>query len=302
MIRVLSPQNGQRRWSNMNTKHAYYERKKRVVQFREKVRNRETNIPDGMYTKCTQCQSIVHENDVREQQYVCPRCGYYFRMYAVDRILMLADADTFAEIDATMAVQDPLAFPNYPEKLEGLRESTGLNDAVITGTCEIEGVKTALAAMDSHFLMGSMGSVVGEKLTRLIEKATKEKLPLIIISTSGGARMQEGIFSLMQMAKVSMALKRYEMIEQPYISVLTDPTTGGVMASFAMLGDYIFAEPRALLGFAGKRVIENTIGQKVPDNLQRAETLLKNGFLDGIIKRNEMKKTLATLVKMHEVK
>lgn len=285
----------------MGSKHAYYERKKRVIQFRQKVRNRETDIPDGMYTKCNKCHSIAHSHDVRENHYICPRCGYYFRMYAVDRILMLVDNDTFAETDAMMQSVNPLDFPDYTEKVGNLNVITGLNDAVITGTGCIDGKKAAIAVMDSHFLMGSMGSVVGEKLARLVEKATDEKLPLIIISASGGARMQEGIFSLMQMAKVSMALKRYEAVKRPYISILTDPTTGGVMASFAMLGDYIFAEPKALLGFAGKRVIENTIGQKLPDDFQSAENMLKNGFLDGIIKRDQMKIQLSKILHMHEV-
>lgn len=286
----------------MNSKHAYYERKKRVVQFRKKVQKRETDIPDGMYTKCTKCHGIVHENDVRERNFTCPRCGYYFRMYAIDRILMLVDSDTFAETDAVMPLCDPLEFPDYPAKLERLQQETELNEAVITGTGCIDGVKAAIAVMDSHFLMGSMGSIVGEKLARLVEKATRETLPLIIISASGGARMQEGIFSLMQMAKVSMALKRYESVSQPYISIMTDPTTGGVMASFAMLGDYLFAEPKALLGFAGKRVIENTIGQKLPDDFQSAENMLENGFLDAILSRDEMREKLAKLLHMHEVK
>lgn len=285
----------------MGSKHAYYERKKRIVQFRQKVHKREADIPDGMYTKCTKCHSIVHSQEVKEKQYTCPKCDYYFRMYAVDRILMLVDGDTFAETDALMTSKNPLDFPDYTEKVEHLKVTVGLNDAVITGTGCIKGQKAAIAVLDSHFLMGSMGSVVGEKITRLVEKATVEQLPLIIISASGGARMQEGIFSLMQMAKVSMALKRYEEIQQPYISILTDPTTGGVMASFAMLGDYIFAEPKALLGFAGKRVIENTIGQKLPDDFQSAENMLKNGFIDGIMKREQMKDQLATILQMHGV-
>lgn len=286
----------------MSSKHAYYERKKRIVQFRQKIQSREVDIPDGMYMKCSKCHSIVHTSDVRERHYTCPRCGGYFRMYAVDRILMLVDADTFAETDALMQTVNPLDFIDYDKKVEKLKNETKLNDAIITGTGNIDGVKTALAVMDSHFLMGSMGSVVGEKLTRLVEKATAEKLPLIIVSASGGARMQEGIFSLMQMAKVSMALKRYETVDKPYISILTDPTTGGVMASFAMLGDYIFAEPKALIGFAGKRVVENTIGQKLPADFQSAENMLKNGFLDGIVKREQLREQMALLLKMHEVK
>lgn len=286
----------------MNTKHAYYERKKRVVQFRKKVRHRENDIPDGMYTKCSTCKCIVHTQDVKERNYTCPKCASYFRMHAIDRILMLVDADTFAETDAQMHSQNPLEFPHYNEKLNQLNQTLGLQDAVITGTGCIENYKVAIAVMDSYFLMGSMGSVVGEKLTRLIEKATKEELPLIIISASGGARMQEGIFSLMQMAKVSMALKRYEKTPTPYISILTDPTTGGVMASFAMLGDYIFAEPKALLGFAGKRVIENTIGQKLSNDFQSSENMLKNGFLDGIVNRESLRGQLGLLLRMHEVK
>lgn len=285
--------------SDYDITKAFEVRKLRTLKFRKKIESTEVDIPSGVYKKCGSCSAILHECDVISSNFSCPRCGTYFRMRAVDRIVMITDPCTFAEIDETMQTLNPLEFPDYKEKLARDIEKTALNDAVITGTAFIDDIKIALAVMDSHFLMGSMGSVVGEKLTRLIEKATAEKLPLIIFCASGGARMQEGILSLMQMAKTSSALKSYAHCGCPYISVLTDPTTGGVTASFAMLGDYIFAEPKALIGFAGRRVVESTINQKLPNDFQSSETLLKNGFIDRIVPREKMQEELSYILKIH---
>lgn len=255
------------------------------------------HVPDGMFRKCESCGKTVYEEDVKNTYFCCPRCGKHFRIDPYTRIRLITDRESFEEWDAELTGEDPLQFPEYEEKLKYLQESTGLREAVITGQAKIAGQKTAIGVMSPDFLMGSMGTAVGEKITRMIERATKERLPVILFCCSGGARMQEGIFSLMQMAKTSQALKRHDAAGLLYVSVLTDPTTGGVTASFAMLGDVILAEPGALIGFAGARVIRQTIGGRLPEGFQSAEFLQKHGFVDRIVKREQMKRTLAVILK-----
>lgn len=257
----------------------------------------EAQIPDGLFEKCEKCNEIIYTEDVVANYYICPNCGNYFRISPRTRISMILDKGSFTEWDTELEISDPLNFPGYKSKLELMKLVTNLDEAVITGEGKIDDTKVAIGVMASNFLMGSMGQVVGEKITRMIEKATAQKLPVIIFCCSGGARMQEGIISLMQMAKTSQALKKHDEAGLLYVSVLTDPTTGGVMASFAMLGDVILAEPGALIGFAGPRVIEQTIGQRLPEGFQRAEFLLEHGFIDKIVKRNKLKQTLSMLVK-----
>ena len=257
-------------------------------------------IPAGLWKKCNKCGKPIYTEDVKENFYICPKCGGYFRVHAYRRIEMIADEGTFEEWDRFMQVSNPLNFPGYEKKLAAAREKSQLNEAIVTGTCRIRGQKTVVGVCDARFLMSSMGHNVGEKITRAVERATEEKLPVILFACSGGARMQEGIVSLMQMAKTSAALKRHHEAGQLYVSVLTDPTTGGVTASFAMLGDIILAEPGALIGFAGPRVIEQTIGQKLPEGFQRAEFLLEHGFVDKIVKREELRETLAMILKLHK--
>ena len=237
-------------------------------------------VPEGFVRKCNMGKGAIIAEDVRDGLYICPKCGGYFRIHAYRRIEMIADEGTFEEWDRGLATKNPLKFRGYEEKLAALQEKTGLSEAVVTGKVQIEGIDAVLGVCDGRFLMASMGEVVGEKITRAVERATREKLPLIIFTCSGGARMQEGIVSLMQMAKTSAALKRHSDAGLLYITVLTDPTTGGVTASFAMLGDVILAEPKALIGFAGPRVIGQTIGQKLPKGFQRSEFLLEHGFID----------------------
>lgn len=249
--------------------------------------------------KCNACRAVVLAESIIGNQYICPKCGNYFSVPARRRIEMLADEESFKEWDTGLTSGNPLHYKGYEDKVEALREKTGLDEAVTTGLARIGGHEVVLAVCDSHFMMASMGKVVGEKLTRAIEKATERKVPVIIVACSGGARMQEGIHSLMQMAKTSAALKRHHDAGQLYISVLTNPTTGGVTASFAMLGDIILAEPGALIGFAGPRVIEQTIGQKLPAGFQSSEFLLEHGFLDGIVERKEMKETLQRILRLH---
>jgi acetyl-CoA carboxylase carboxyl transferase subunit beta len=257
----------------------------------------DAQIPDGLFQKCVKCNEIIYAEDVLNNYYICPHCGNYFRISPRERISMVIDRGTFKEWNGDLPICDPLDFPGYKLKLEHVKEVTNLDEAVLTGEGQINSTAVAIGVMSSNFLMGSMGSVVGEKITRMIEEATKRRLPVILFCCSGGARMQEGIVSLMQMAKTSQALKRHDEAGLLYVSVLTDPTTGGVMASFAMLGDVIIAEPGALIGFAGPRVIEQTIGQKLPEGFQRAEFLLEHGFIDKIVKRNRLKQTLSMIVK-----
>lgn len=245
------------------------------------------SAPEGMLCKCAKCSAAVFTEEVSKNYYVCPECEAYFRMDARTRIKSITEEDSFVEWDTDLSIKNPLGTPGYEAKLQGLMEKTGLDEAVITGIGKIGKNETVLCVCDCRFMMASMGSNVGEKITRAVERATERKLPVIIFACSGGARMQEGIVSLMQMAKTSAALKRHSDAGQLYISVLTDPTTGGVTASFAMLGDIILAEPGALIGFAGPRVIEQTIGQKLPEGFQRSEFLLEHGFVDAIVSRKE---------------
>lgn len=270
----------------------------RNIRLTEKIRESldENLIPDGLFSKCDKCNEIIYSEDMIDNYYICPHCNHYFRIHPRTRLSMILDKGSFVEWDETLDISDPLSFPGYREKLEHTKILNNLDEAVVTGRGTINERQVAIGVMAATFLMGSMGYVTGEKITRLIERATKEKLPLIIFCCSGGARMQEGIISLMQMAKTSQALRKHDEEGLLYISVLTDPTTGGVMASFAMLGDVILAEPNALVGFAGPRVIEQTIGQKLPEGFQRSEFLLEHGFVDKIVKRNKLKQTLSTLV------
>ena len=251
---------------------------------------------------CKKCGAQLSAAKYGKNLYVCPTCGAHGRLLARTRIRQIADRDSFHELFGSLQTADPLNFEGYAEKIAALREKTGMNDAVVTGTCRIGGMKTCIGVMDSHFMMASMGSVVGEKLTRLFEYATEHALPVILFTCSGGARMQEGMFSLLQMAKVSGAAARHSEAGGLYITVLTDPTTGGVTASFAMLGDIILAEPGATVGFAGRRVIEGTIGEKLPDEFQSAEFVLEQGFCDAIVPRSRMKQTLADLLSVHGCK
>lgn len=257
-------------------------------------------IPAGLWRKCNKCGKPIYAEDVRGNFYICPKCGGYFRIHAYRRLEMIVDEGSFEEWDREMEVSNPLGFPGYEKKLAVVREKTGLNEAVVTGKAVIGGYAAVLGVCDARFMMSSMGHNVGEKITRAIERATRERLPVILFACSGGARMQEGLVSLMQMAKTAAALKRHHEAGQLFISVLTDPTTGGVTASFAMLGDIILAEPNALIGFAGARVIEQTIGQKLPEGFQRAEFLLEHGFIDKIVKREDWKETLTRLLRLHD--
>lgn len=262
----------------------------------------EPSVPEGMWTKCANCGEMVYTEDLIDNSYVCPKCGGYFRIDARTRISMLTDEGTFEEWDTSMETKNPLDFPGYLEKVTKLKKRTDLDEAVVTGRGKINGEDTVLAVCDTRFLMGSMGHTVGEKVTLAIEKATKEKLPIVIFTCSGGARMQEGIVSLMQMAKTSAALKKHSDAGLLYITVLTDPTTGGVTASFAMLGDIILAESGALVGFAGPRVIEQTIGQKLPEGFQRAEFIVEHGFADAIVERSQLGETISMLIRSSKKK
>ncbi len=264
------------------------------------IRGNGPKVPRGLLRKCNKCGSAIIAEDAIENYYICPKCGGYFRVDAYSRIARIADEGSFEEWDRGLAGGNPMNYRGYEEKVAALKEKTGLDEAVVTGSARIGGRRVVLGVCDGRFLMASMGEVVGEKITRAVERATKEKLPVILVACSGGARMQEGIISLMQMAKTAAALKRHSDAGALYISVLTDPTTGGVTASFAMLGDVILAEPKALIGFAGPRVIEQTIGQKLPKGFQRAEFLLEHGFVDQIVERADLRDTLSTIVRLHE--
>lgn len=256
------------------------------------------NVPQGIMTKCPKCGKVIYTKLLLKNFKMCD-CGAYFKVSAYERIVMLLDEGEILEYDKQLTTKNPLNFPGYADKLIKLQTQTGLVDGLVTGKGKIEGNPVMLAVMDAAFLMGSMGTAIGEKLTRAFERATIDRLPVIIFTASGGARMQEGIYSLMQMAKVSAAVAKHCEAGLLYITVLTDPTTGGVTASFAMLGDIILAEPGALIGFAGPRVIEQTIGQKLPHGFQRAEFLVEHGFIDKIVARDEMKHTLGTLLRLH---
>ncbi|MDD5938518.1 MAG: acetyl-CoA carboxylase, carboxyltransferase subunit beta [Clostridiales bacterium] len=248
---------------------------------------------------CPRCGQVFPRRDLARSRYVCPGCGYHYPVGAYYRLSLILDPGSFRELDEKLTSHDPLHFPGYTTKLEEARARTGIQEAVVTASGTIDGRRAAVGVLDSRFFMGSMSAAVGEKVTRLVEYAEKNKLPLIIFSASGGARMQEGILSLMQMAKTSAALERFSRRGGLYISVLTDPTTGGVTASFASLGDITLAEPGALIGFAGPRVIQQTIGQTLPEGFQRAEYLEEHGFLDAIVPRTQLRETLARLLKLH---
>lgn len=258
------------------------------------------SVPQGLWMKCPKCGEMIYKEDVVGASYVCPKCGGYFRMKAKTRIKLVADKDSFQEWYTDFPLCNPLDYPEYEEKLAVLKEKTHLDEAVCIGEARIENSPVVLGVCDARFLMGSMGHTVGEKITGAFEEATKRKLPVVLFCCSGGARMQEGIVSLMQMAKTSAAVKKHSDAGLLYIPVLTDPTTGGVTASFAMLGDIILAEPGALIGFAGPRVIAQTIHQKLPEGFQKAEFLVEHGILDGIVKREDLKQTLSGLLKLHE--
>lgn len=255
-------------------------------------------IPEEMWIKCPKCNTMLLTTDMEENLHVCTKCNHHFRMNGRQRVEMLADTDTFSEQDADLESTNILGFPGYEAKLEKARKS-GSKESVICGECKIGGITSELCVMDSDFMIGSMGTAAGEKITRAFEYATENKLPIIICTISGGARMQEGILSLMQMAKTSGAAKRHSDAGLLYITVLTDPTTGGVTASFAMDGDIILAEPDTLIGFAGQRVIEQTIRQKLPKDFQRAEFLLQKGFVDAVVSRNNLKNTIVKILKIH---
>ena len=275
----------------------------------DKIKKRENNvtnkksnidIPIGQWIKCDSCKEILYKDDVRKNYSICPNCGHYFRMHIGKRLKLIIDEGTYKRFDLNIDTTNPLDLEDYPKKLNALREKTGLEEAVACGTGKIKGEDVVICIMDSGFLMGSMGAVVGEKITYSIEQAIKLKLPLIIFAVSGGARMQEGIISLMQMAKTTAALTKLDEAGLLYISVLTDPTYGGVTASFASLGDIILAEPGSMIGFAGPRVIEQTIGESLPEGFQTAEFLLEHGFIDKIVERKDMKETLYKLINYHK--
>ena len=255
-------------------------------------------VPDELFSQCPGCKHTIYQKDLGSER-LCPKCGYTFRISAVERLQLTIDPGSFIELFTGIETKDPLKFPNYKKKLATVRELTGLDEAVLTGTAKIGGHQVALGIMDSNFIMASMGTVVGEKITRLFEYATVEKLPVVLFTASGGARMQEGIMSLMQMAKISAAVKRHSNAGLFYLTILTDPTTGGVTASFAMEGDIILAEPQSLVGFAGRRVIENTVRESLPEDFQKAEFLLEHGFVDAIVKRRDLPDTIASLVRLH---
>ena len=257
---------------------------------------------DGLWSKCPECGLVVYVKDLKANASVCAGCGHHHRIDSDERIALIADPGSFEVLNDALEPTDPLTFKDrraYADRLRESQAATGLRDGVVTGLCRVDGLALALAVMDFRFMGGSMGSVVGEKITRLVEEATARRLPLLIVCASGGARMQEGMLSLMQMAKISGALERHREAELLYMPLLTHPTTGGVTASFAMLGDLILAEPKALIGFAGRRVIEQTLREKLPDNFQTAEYLQDHGFVDTIVPRTQLRSSLASLLLLH---
>ncbi len=266
----------------------------------EKNKKTKIDIPVGKWAKCEKCKEIIYKETLRENLSVCPNCGHYFRMHINKRLELIIDKDTYKKFNINIETTNPLELEDYPKKLKTLREKTGIEEAVSAGTGKINGEEVVICVMDSGFLMGSMGIVVGEKITYAVEQAIEKRLPLIIFSASGGARMQEGIISLMQMAKTTSALTKLDKAGLLYISVLTDPTYGGVTASFASLGDIVLAEPGAMIGFAGKRVIEQTIGEQLPEGFQTSEFLLEHGFIDKIVERKDLKDTLSKLISFHK--
>ncbi|GAA0456273.1 acetyl-CoA carboxylase, carboxyltransferase subunit beta [Alkalibacillus silvisoli] len=259
------------------------------------------DVPEGLMVKCPSCRKIYYRKEIEKNLLTCPNCDYHHQMSAPERIGHLLDEGSFEEWDQDLVSENPLQFPDYLKKIEKDQKKTGINEGVVTGKGTINGNLTAIAVMDARFRMGSMGSVVGEKIARAIERANELQIPLILFTASGGARMQEGVLSLMQMTKTSVALERFDRSGGLFISYMTNPTTGGVSASFASLGDYNFAEPQALIGFAGRRIIEQTIREKLPDDFQTAEFLFKHGQLDRVIPRHEMKGTLSTILEIHQI-
>ncbi len=257
------------------------------------------SVPQQLFSNCPSCRAMLAQDDLPASCYVCPQCGHHLRLGARKRLALICDPDSFQEMDAGLTGGNPLDFPDYADKLDKARRASGEAEGVITGIGRVDGISAALFAMEPAFMMGSMGAVVGEKITRLFEEATRQELPVVGFTVSGGARMQEGMISLMQMAKTSGAVGRHGQAGLLYLAVLTDPTTGGVMASFAMEGDITIAEPGALVGFAGPRVIEQTIRQKLPQGFQRAEFLLEKGFVDLICDRRQLRDTLAHLLRLH---
>jgi len=277
---------------------------RRKDQFVGKVAQ-DTDEGDGLWVKCSECSQVAYRKDLISNFNVCSNCGHHNRINSDERINIIADKISFEEFDSSLSPTDPLGFKDrrsYADRIKESQAGTGLRDGVVTGICSVNSMPLALAVMDFRFMGGSMGSVVGEKITRIIERATLENFPILIVCASGGARMQEGMLSLMQMAKISGALKKHKEKNLLYMPLLTHPTTGGVTASFAMLGDLILAEPKALIGFAGRRVIEQTLREKLPDNFQTAEYLLEHGFVDVIVKRKDLKDTLTKILKIHGVK
>ena len=277
---------------------------RRKDQFVGKV-SQDTDEGDGLWVKCSECSQVAYRKDLISNFNVCSNCGHHNRINSDERINIIADKNSFKEFDRSLSPTDPLGFKDrrsYADRIKESQAGTGLRDGGITGFCSVNSMPLALAVMDFRFMGGSMGSVVGEKITRIIERATLENYPILIVCASGGARMQEGMLSLMQMAKISGALKKHKEKNLLYMPLLTHPTTGGVTASFAMLGDLILAEPKALIGFAGRRVIEQTLREKLPDNFQTAEYLLEHGFVDVIVKRKDLKDNLTKILKIHGVK
>ena len=261
---------------------------------------RQSKVPEGLWVKCDSCRQILYNKELARNFKICPKCHFHFRLSAPERLRMLFDDGEYIELDANLRSSDPLKFRDskkYRDRLRDAEENVGPSDAIVVGTGTLEGIPVVIGAMEFFFMAGSMGSVVGEKVTRAAERALSDRRPLILVSTSGGARMQEGILSLMQMGKISAALARLSEAHIPYISVMTDPTTGGVTASFAMLGDVNIAEPKALIGFAGPRVIEQTIRQKLPEGFQRSEFLLEHGMLDMVVDRRDLKATIARVLR-----
>jgi len=259
----------------------------------------ERDVPKGLVQKCDGCGALLLAKELQKHLYTCPECNHHFRIGARTRIEITVDEGTFREMDARLASTNPLGFPQYEEKLEAAMRATGLLEGVVTGEAELDGVPIVIGAMDPGFMMGSMGSAVGERIARAMERAAESKRPLVLFTASGGARMQEGILSLMQMAKTSVALTRMVEARVLFISVITHPTTGGVSASFASLGDVIVAEPGAMFGFAGRRVVEQTMRQSLPDDFQTAEFNLKHGMIDKVVHRKQMRQTLGALVRIH---
>lgn len=281
-------------------KKGLFRKPKNTLENQEEHTDIQPNVPDNVCISCPDCKNTLFQDEVESNLSVCPKCGFHFKISARKRLALLVDAGTFAERDRELGAVNPLDFPGYDEKIASAQKSSGEKEGVLCGTAAIGGCSAAIFVMDPGFIMGSMGTVVGEKITRLFEYATEKNLPVIGYAVSGGARMQEGILSLMQMAKTSGAVKRHGDAGNLYVAILTNPTTGGVTASFAMEGDIILAEPKALVGFAGPRVIEQTIRQKLPQGFQRAEFLLEKGFVDDIVARNQQRQYLYTVLALHQ--